>query len=600
MVAGANTISVEATDPAANADSDSITVTLDTAAPTLTVSTLSDGSYTNNETLSVAGTVTDNFAFNELRVNEVVVAVNADGSFSNTLTLTSGDNQVVVTAKDQAGNSVTDSRTIKLDQRAPDLVVEAPAHNSKTGTNQIEVRGRVDEPVTLTGKAQNVTWNGNLFSATVIPDYGTNTIEVTAVDRALNRSSQSPIVLFDDRKPTLTVTEPSQDIRTKSGSLLLKGMASDELTLVDVTVAVDGQILTPQLINGSFEQTIGFTAEKEYAVVVTATDEVQNSITVQRNIVYDITPPALSVAPGTTPTNVAGQLVKGTREEGATIAVACATATVGAVSYPSATTWEAEVSGFSAGSNSIGIQATDVAGNHSSAGLEIVYDVTPPTGAIAINNSTSLSNSVQVQLSLTASDSYGVSQMQFSNDGASWSEPEAFAASKAWSLIPGDGAKQVQVKYRDQAGNWCDPKTAAITLDTTPPVVSAAPAAGLYRTAQTVTLSGSERAGHHLLQHRRQRAEHSLRHVQPGHRRSRQRHTRLLRQRSRREQRAGRQRALRHRYRSAYPHRLHPERRRLHQQRDPQRSRHRDGQLRIQRTAGERRRGGGEPGRDLQ
>jgi len=99
-------------------------------------------------------------------------------------------------------------------------------------------------------------------------------------------------------------------------------------------------------------------------------------------------------------------------------------------------------------------------------------DTTAPTGSIEINNDTQYTKLTVVTLNLTATDSEsGLSQMQFSNDGSNWSSPEPYATTKTWTLTPGDGIKTVYVKYKDTAGNWSEPFSDSITLDSTPPVI---------------------------------------------------------------------------------------------------------------------------------
>ena len=48
----------------------------------------------------------------------------------------------------------------------------------------------------------------------------------------------------------------------------------------------------------------------------------------------------------------------------------------------------------------------------------------------------------------------GLSQMQFSNDNSTWSEPENYATSKSWVLTSGNGLKTVYAKFKDVANNW--------------------------------------------------------------------------------------------------------------------------------------------------
>ena len=100
-------------------------------------------------------------------------------------------------------------------------------------------------------------------------------------------------------------------------------------------------------------------------------------------------------------------------------------------------------------------------------------DTTPPTGSIIINGGAAATNTLAVTLTLSATDNSGtVAQMQFSNDGASYSPAEAYATTKPWTLPSGDGTKTVSVKFFDAAGNSSTPASDTIALDTIAPQIS--------------------------------------------------------------------------------------------------------------------------------
>jgi len=201
------------------------------------------------------------------------------------------------------------------------------------------------------------------------------------------------------------------------------------------------------------------------------------SSVVSDTIILDTTKPAApTLNPLTTPTNINSQTIKGTKSaDSVAIIVTCSTATVGTVTYPTSTTWSCTLTSLASGSNSISVKARDVAGNESGSvtGI-IVFDTTPPTGTIKINNGAQCVNSTTVTLNLSATDSgSGVSQMQLSNDNSTWSTPQAYATTKTWNLTSVNGTKTVYAKFKDGVGNWSSAAiTDTIILDTIAPTGS--------------------------------------------------------------------------------------------------------------------------------
>ena len=113
-----------------------------------------------------------------------------------------------------------------------------------------------------------------------------------------------------------------------------------------------------------------------------------------------------------------------------------------------------------------------------------------PTGAVTINGGASATSGTTASLTLLATDTYGVSQMKFSNDNSTWSSAESYATTRTWTLATGDGAKTVYVKYQDNAGNWSGAYSDTITLDSVAPAGSLNVNSGAsYTGTTTVTLN---------------------------------------------------------------------------------------------------------------
>jgi uncharacterized repeat protein (TIGR02543 family) len=264
----------------------------DVTGPTLAVSTLANGSVTNNATLNVTGTVSDS----ESGVKSVIVNGNpatiTSGSFTIAITLVDGANAITTIGTDNSDNQTTDSRTITLDRAAPGLTITLPTDNSLTGNTFASVTGSVDdETATVTAKvnggtATSATMSGANFSVTVNLASGLNTIDITATDPAGNSSSIKRTVTSDSSAPGLSVTSPAQDTSTTETSIAISGTVTESVTTATISITVDSQTFTPTVAaDGSFSQNVTLASDKTYAVVVTATDLAGNKSTVQRNVI---------------------------------------------------------------------------------------------------------------------------------------------------------------------------------------------------------------------------------------------------------------------------------------------------------------------------
>ena len=112
----------------------------------------------------------------------------------------------------------------------------------------------------------------------------------------------------------------------------------------------------------------------------------------------------------------------------------------------------------------------------------VTRDTLPPTGILEMP---ALTDQREITLTLSALDpaaadgttGSGVRAMRFSFDrGATWSDPEPFAAGKTVTLPEQNGDYTIQAQFQDAAGSWSKPVARTIMLrqggSTLPPVLS--------------------------------------------------------------------------------------------------------------------------------
>ena len=145
-----HTIKISASDYDGNAAAQkSITFTVDTVPPELSVTAPIDNLVTNQASIEVKGTtndVTSSPVTLTIKLNNgtaQTVEVGSDGSFSKTLTLVSGENTIVITTTDGAGKTSTVTKQVELDQTAPVIqsvtITPNPVNAGATYTISVEV-----------------------------------------------------------------------------------------------------------------------------------------------------------------------------------------------------------------------------------------------------------------------------------------------------------------------------------------------------------------------------------------------------------------------------------------------------------------------------
>lgn len=147
---GVHTITANVSDYDGNAATQaSINITIDTVPPTLTVTAPADQIYVNNSACTVTGTTNDatsspvtvTITLNGSDVG--AVSVGANGAFSKSITLSEGENTIVITATDALGKYTSVTRTVYLDTSAPEFtsvtIAPNPVNTGATYTITVKV-----------------------------------------------------------------------------------------------------------------------------------------------------------------------------------------------------------------------------------------------------------------------------------------------------------------------------------------------------------------------------------------------------------------------------------------------------------------------------
>ncbi|KJN29564.1 type 1 secretion target domain-containng protein [Enterobacter hormaechei subsp. xiangfangensis] len=273
---GALTVTASVNDKAGNSGQTTHTLTVDTIAPAVTISTVADDDIVNNaEQLAgqtISGTTTAEqgqtvtVSFNG---HSYQATVGADGSWSvfvpgrDFLGLSDGDYTITATVSDKAGNPGSATHDVTLNGDVPTIAINTFAQddivNAAEHGTPLVISGTTDAPA---GQTVTITLNGKTYTATVQNDgtwsYTVGSADVTALadggSYVINAQVSNAIgnSVSDNHTVTVDLTAPSMGISIDSLQNDT-GLSANDFITNDSQVVVNGS-LTAQLGNNEKAQ----------------------------------------------------------------------------------------------------------------------------------------------------------------------------------------------------------------------------------------------------------------------------------------------------------------------------------------------------------
>ncbi|MFV7519889.1 Ig-like domain-containing protein [Enterobacter quasiroggenkampii] len=273
---GALTVTASVNDKAGNNGQTTHTLTVDTVAPTVTISTVADDDIVNNaEQLAgqtIRGTTTAEqgqtvtVSFNG---HSYQATVGADGSWSvfvpgrDFLGLSDGEYTITASVNDKAGNPGSATHDVTLNGDVPTITINTFAQddivNAAEHGTPLVISGTTDAPA---GQTVTITLNGKTYAATVQNDgtwsYTVGSADVTALadggSYVINAQVSNTIgnSASDNHTVTVDLTAPSMGIAIDSLQNDT-GLSATDFITNDSQVVVNGS-LTAQLSNNEKAQ----------------------------------------------------------------------------------------------------------------------------------------------------------------------------------------------------------------------------------------------------------------------------------------------------------------------------------------------------------
>ncbi|MFA5167265.1 MAG: Ig-like domain repeat protein [Candidatus Omnitrophota bacterium] len=471
----------------------SVTVTLDTVAPTGSININSGAVYGSSQT------VTLNLSGTDSRSGISTMSFSTDGTnwtapgayaASKTFTLPAGDGTKTVFVKyfDKAGNvSAVYSKSIILDTLPPTgavavnggtafinqtaAILDLSATDAGSGLSKMSFSTNGTTWTTAENYAATKAWtfaNGD----------GAKTVYAKFQDKTGKWSAVASVtVLLDTVKPSGSIGINSGAVYTNSTAVTLNLSATDGAsgvaTMSFSTDNVTWTAVEAYAASRSFTFPVGDGVKTVY---VRYYDKAGNfSATLSKSITLDTAVPAgsININSGVLYANsTAVTLNLSATDSGSGInAMSFSTDNVNWGSSEAYTTSKTYALPTGDGSKTVYVKYFDVAGNVSLVySKSIILDTLPPTGTITVNSGAQFITQTAVTLDLSAADAgSGLDKMSFSSDNVTWTTAEAYAATRSWAFSSGDGNKTVSVKFSDASGGWSSPVSVQVLLDTTAP-----------------------------------------------------------------------------------------------------------------------------------
>ncbi|WP_246917353.1 Ig-like domain-containing protein [Bradyrhizobium sp. SHOUNA76] len=494
---GTKQITAQFSDAAGNSStSAALSFTLDTTAPTVAIT--SAGGPVNQASQTITGTVSVADAGATVTILDGATTigtaiVQANGSWSTTVTLNQGGNSLTARVSDAAGNIATSGAVVYTLSTTGPTVTEALV--SDTGTSATD-HVTANPTVNGSGLANTVvhfTIDGSPIATTVTTDAqgawsftpsgladGSHTIVASQIDTFGNTGSASLSFTLDTTAPTVAIISAGGPVNQASQTITGTVSVADAgatVTILDGATTIGTAIVQG---NGSWSTTVTLN-QGGNSLTARVSDAAGNTAT-SGAVVYTLSttgPTVTEALVADTGTSVTDHVTTNPALNGTGLANTVVHFTIDG--SPIATTvttdaqgaWSFTPSGLADGPHTIVASQTDAFGNTGSASLSFTLDTTAPAVAI-----TSAGGPVN-QASQTITGTVGVADAGATVtilDGATTIGTAIVQGNGSWTTTAtlNQGGNSLTARVSDAAGNTATSGAVVYTLSTTGPTVTEA------------------------------------------------------------------------------------------------------------------------------
>jgi hypothetical protein len=483
LTQGTHTIAASQTDVAGNAGpATTFIFTLDSVAPTVTESLLSDtgasstDKITSNQTLTGTAEAGSVVTLKEGSTVLGTTTADASGTWKFTPTaLNQGAHTITASETDIAGNTGTASLSFTLDSVAPTATEQLLADTGVSSTDKITSNPALTGSGT-TGDVVTLTEGGNVLGTATVGKNGTwsftptgltqgaHTITASETDIAGNTGTAALTFTLDSVAPSVTEVLANDtgvsatDKITSDATLTGTAEANSVVTLKEGTTVL-GTTTTDAAGNWKFTPTT--LSQGAHTITASETDIAGNTGTTSLSFTFDSAAPkvteVLANDTGASATDkiTSDATLTGTAEANSVVTLQEGTTVLGTTTTDPSGHWTFTPTGLTQGAHTITASETDVAGNTGTTSLSFTLDSVAPAVTEVLANDTGTPGD-NITYDATLSGTAGPGGVVVLTEGATTIGSVTPDATGLWSFTPtnlAEGPHTILARYTDLAGN---------------------------------------------------------------------------------------------------------------------------------------------------
>ena len=497
---GSHVVDVKVIDRAGNIDMDSVSFTVDITAPTVQITSPSDGDIIGSSNVTVTWSGSDNYGIDhyEVRIDGgswINVGTSTEYTFTD---LSEGNHTVDVRAFDFAGNIGSDSVTFTVQLEALSVQIISPPNGSYIGTQDVEVvwsgSGSIDHyEVRIDGGSWINVGTNTSYTFTGLSE-GSHTVDVQVIGTGGEVAMDSVTFIVDVTSPSITLISPSNESYINQRDITVEWSGSDNYGIDHYEVRIDGGSWIN--VDGYTSYTFRNLAEGQHIVDIRAIDYAGNIGECRLVFTIDISSPMVSILSPEEGSYIGEQDVTVTWEGDDNIGIDHYEIRIDGGSWINVgTDTNYTFTGLSEGSHVVDVRVYDYAGNVGEDSVSFTVDLNPPSVSITSPTDEEYLNVRDVTVEWVGSDSIGIAYYEVRVDGGSWINVGLETRYVCKNLV--EGRHLVEVRAVDHVGNIAT-DSVRFTVDISAPAVRIlSPPNDTYIGSSnvTVTWSGADNIG---------------------------------------------------------------------------------------------------------